>query len=93
MIGDSFTPKVVLLNAEESCLPFSSMGDTDLTVFTLAFEERESLLEVFRSLEMLMGDAIDGDFFTGLVSDSVFRGSLKVAGFAGLLFTDCEEET
>ena len=69
------------------------MGDTDVTVFTLAFEERESLLEVFRSLEMLMGEAMDGDFFTGLVSDSVFKGSLNVAGFAGLLFTECEEET
>ena len=68
------------------------MGDTDFTVFTLALDERESLLEVLRSFELLMGDDVFGDFFAGLVSVSVLKGSLNVAGFAGLVLPDWPKE-
>ena len=77
-MGDNLTPKAVLLGE-------SFTGDTDFTVFTLALEESESLLDVLLNFELFIGEETFGDFFAGLVSDSVFSGSLKVAGFAGLV--------
>ena len=55
-------------------------------MFTLALDERESLLEVLLSFELFIGEEMLGDFFDGVLdSDSVFKGSLNVAGFAGLV--------
>ena len=50
-IGDNFTPNVVLFCEAKSFFFRSSTGDTDFTVFMLAFEERESLLDVLLSFE------------------------------------------
>ena len=79
------TPKVVLVGDDDfPVMSFlSSTGDTDLTVLTLALEERESLLDVLRNFEMLLsGEA--GDFFMAFSSVCGLRGNLTVAGFAGL---------
>ena len=67
-MGESLTPKAVLFGAETSFSFLSSTGDTDFTVFTLALDESESLLDVLRSFELLIGEELLGDFFTGLVS-------------------------
>ena len=84
LIGESLTPNVVLFGEAKSFFLRSSTGDTDFTVFILAFEERESLLDVLLSFELFVGEETLGDFFAGLVSVSDFNGNLNVAGFAGL---------
>ena len=75
---------MVLFGEAKSFFLRSSTGDTDFTVFILAFEERESLLDVLLSFELFVGEETLGDFFAGLVSVSDFNGNLNVAGFAGL---------